>query len=116
MKSALPDTALEPSWESLVHHTAPLWPRKVPIQSPVHSLSMGLPSLQLETSKYVLSSRIGEKERWVTGRVWPGATRGTAFGWEVISRKEERCEVVVLVFLGVQLLKHLYVVAHEQAP
>ena len=25
----------------------------------------------------MLSSRIPEKERWVTGRVWPGATRGT---------------------------------------
>lgn len=51
VKSALPDTALEPSGESFVHHTAPLWPRKVPIQSPVHSLSIGFPSLQLETRK-----------------------------------------------------------------
>lgn len=51
VKSALPVAALAASGESFVHQTAPLCPRNVPIQSPVHSLSIGLPSLQLETSK-----------------------------------------------------------------
>jgi len=51
VKSALPVAALDESRESFVLHTAPLCPRKVPIQSPVHSLNMGLPSLQLETNK-----------------------------------------------------------------
>ncbi len=67
MKSALPVTALEVSDESFELHTAPLWPRmwcetergwevwgvpiKVPIQSPVQSLSIGLPSLQLDISR-----------------------------------------------------------------
>lgn len=51
VKSALPDAALEASGESFVLQTAPLWPRKVPIQSPVHSLNIGFPSLQLETNR-----------------------------------------------------------------
>ena len=80
MKSALPEAAREVSGESLLLHTAPLWPMNVPIQSPVHSRSIGLPSLQLDMSTYVLSSWRGEKERCVTGRVWPGATSGTALG------------------------------------
>ena len=85
MKSALPVTALEVSDESFELHTAPLWPgmwRKidqgreagcapinVPIQSPVQSLSIGLPSLQLEMSRYVPSSWRDENDSWVTGRV-----------------------------------------------
>ncbi len=48
VKSALPDAAREVSGESLLLQTAPLCPMKVPIQSPVHSRSMGFPSLQLE--------------------------------------------------------------------
>ena len=56
VKSALPDAAREVSGESLLLHTAPLCPIKVPIQSPVHSRSMGFPSLQLEMSTYVPSS------------------------------------------------------------
>ena len=51
VKSALPVAALAASGDSLVLQTAPLCPRKVPIQSPVHSLNIGLPSLQLETIK-----------------------------------------------------------------
>jgi len=91
VKSALPDAAREPSREIFVLQTAPLCPRKVPIQSPVHSLSIGFPSLQLETSKYVPSSWIGEKERCVTGRVWPGATRGVdLMGWDIKSFKSRR--------------------------
>lgn len=80
VKSALPDAAREVSGESLLLQTAPLCPMKVPIQSPVHSRSMGFPSLQLEMRTYLPSSCSGEKERWVTGRVCPGATRGTDFG------------------------------------
>ena len=80
MKSALPEAAREVSGESLLLHTAPLWPMNVPIQSPVHSRSIGFPSLQLDMSTYVLSSWRAEKERCVTGRVWPGATSGTALG------------------------------------
>jgi len=53
----------------------------VPIQSPVHSRNIGLPSLQLEIKRNVPSSWIGEKERCVIGRVWPGATRGVDFNW-----------------------------------
>ena len=56
VKSALPDAAREVSGESLLLQTAPLWPMKVPIQSPVHSRSIGLPSLQLEINTYVPSS------------------------------------------------------------
>jgi len=78
LKSALPDAARDPSRLSLVLQTAPLCPTNVPIQSPVHSRSIGFPSLQLDMSRYVPSSRRGEKERWVTGRVCPGATSGTA--------------------------------------
>ena len=51
VKSALPVAAFDESAESLVLHTAPLCPMKVPIQSPVHSLNIGFPSLQLDTSK-----------------------------------------------------------------
>lgn len=80
VKSALPEAAREVSGESLLLHTAPLWPMNVPIQSPVHSRSIGFPSLQLDMSTYVLSSWRAEKERCVTGRVWPGATSGTALG------------------------------------
>jgi hypothetical protein len=91
VKSALADAARAASGgHSLVLQTAPLWPRKVPIQSPVHSRSIGLPSLQEETRRYVLSSRIGEKARWVTGRVWPGATSGTAFGGADMSERSMR--------------------------
>lgn len=78
VKSALPEAAREVSGDSLLLQTAPLWPMKVPIQSPVHSRSMGFPSLQLEINTNVPSSWRGEKDRWVTGRVCPGATRGTA--------------------------------------
>lgn len=56
VKSALPEAALDPSRESFVLQTAPLWPRKVPIQSPVHSLNIGFPSLQLDTRRKVPSS------------------------------------------------------------
>lgn len=56
VKSALPEAALDPSRESFVLQTAPLWPRKVPIQSPVHSLNIGFPSLQLDTKRKVPSS------------------------------------------------------------
>ena len=48
VKSALPDAARDASGLSLVDHTAPLCPTNVPIQSPVHSRSIGFPSLQLE--------------------------------------------------------------------
>jgi hypothetical protein len=85
VKSALPDAARAPSLESLVLQTAPLWPRKVPIQSPVHSRSIGFPSLHPEMRRYDLSSSAPEKERWVTGRVCPGATRGTTFGGKLIA-------------------------------
>lgn len=51
VKSALPDVALEVSLEILLLQTAPLWPIKVPTQSPVHSLSIGLPSLQLDINR-----------------------------------------------------------------
>ena len=50
VKSALPDAAREVSGDSLLDHTAPLWPKKVPIQSPVHSRNIGFPSLQLDMS------------------------------------------------------------------
>lgn len=86
VKSALPEAAREASGESFVLQTAPLWPRKVPIQSPVHSLSIGLPSLQLEMSKYERSSWRAENERWVTGRVWPDATSGVDFGAKDIKK------------------------------
>jgi hypothetical protein len=79
----------------LVLQTAPLWPRKVPTQSPVHSLSIGLPSLQLEMSKKLPSGRIGEKERWVTGLVWPGATSGVDFGGTDIKSYKMRSLVVI---------------------
>ena len=48
-KSAEAVAASEASEESLACQTAPLWPKKVPIQSPVTpSRSMGLPSLHAE--------------------------------------------------------------------
>ena len=77
MKSALPDAARDASGLSFVLQTAPLCPTNVPTQSPVHSLNIGFPSLQLEIRRYVPSSCSAEKFRCVTGRVWPGATRGT---------------------------------------
>jgi hypothetical protein len=70
---------------SLACHTAPLWPRKVPIQSPVHSRSIGFPSLQPLISRYVPSASAGENARCVTGRVCPGATSGTAlYGTDIV--------------------------------
>ena len=92
VKSALPEAARALSRDNLALHTAPLWPRKVPIQSPVHSLSIGLPSLQLEMSRKVPSSWMGENERCVIGRVWPGATSGVDFKWLVMgNRRAARC-------------------------
>jgi len=92
VKSALPEAALDPSRESFVLQTAPLWPRKVPIQSPVHSRNIGFPSLQLDTRRKVPSSWIGEKERCVMGRVWPGATRGVDFkGVDIKWKFQNRC-------------------------
>ena len=67
MKSALPVAAREVSAETLVDQTAPLCPIKVPIQSPLQSRIMGLPSLQLETRTYVLSFCSSEKLKWTTG-------------------------------------------------
>ena len=95
VKSALPEAALDPSRESFVLQTAPLWPRKVPIQSPVHSLNIGFPSLQLDTRRKVPSSWIGEKERCVMGRVWPGATRGVDLKWVDIRTKKRKIQIGV---------------------
>lgn len=51
-------------------------PIKVPIQSPVQSLSIGLPSLQLEMRTKLPSSWRGENASWVTGRVCPLGENG----------------------------------------
>lgn len=84
VKSALPDAARDASGLSFVLQTAPLCPTNVPTQSPVHSRSIGFPSLQLEIMRYVPSSWSAEKLRCVTGRVWPGATSGT--GRDIVCR------------------------------
>jgi hypothetical protein len=69
-KSALPVTARAASPPlSLALHTAPLWPKNVPTQSPTQSRSMGLPSLQLDSSRNVPSSCLSEYSKCTTGRV-----------------------------------------------
>lgn len=51
LKSALPVTALVPCRLRRAPQTAPLWPMKVPCQSPTQSRSMGRPSLHEDKTK-----------------------------------------------------------------